>query len=74
MKISKVEPIMLRYYPKHPPRDGLANIPYRDVLLVSIETDEGIAGIGEGFALGCLIVYGHSWKNVCSLCCLERIR
>ncbi len=54
MKISKVEPIMLRYYPKHPPRDGLANIPYRDVLLVSIETDEGIAGIGEGFALGCL--------------------
>ena len=52
MKISKVEPIMLRYYPKHPPRDGLANIPYRDVLLVSIETDEGIAGIGEGFALG----------------------
>lgn len=54
MLITKVEPIKLRYYPKSPLRDGLAPIPYRDVFLLKIETDVGIYGIGEGFALGCL--------------------
>ena len=33
---------------------ALAAIPTRDVFLVQIETDEGISGIGEGFALGSL--------------------
>ena len=54
MNITRVEPIKLRYYPRKPPRDGLASIPYRDVFLVKIETDEEIYGIGEGFALGCM--------------------
>ncbi|MCC8025974.1 MAG: mandelate racemase/muconate lactonizing enzyme family protein [Clostridium sp.] len=54
MIITKVEPIMLQYQPQSAPRDGLSNIPTRDVLLVKIETDEGITGIGEGFALGAL--------------------
>ncbi len=54
MKITKVEPIMLCYTPTRASRDGLANIPTKDVFLVKIYTDEGIVGIGEGFALGCL--------------------
>lgn len=52
--ITGVEPIMLCYRPENAPRDGLANIPTRDVFLVRIHTDEGITGIGEGFALGSL--------------------
>ena len=54
MVITAVEPIMRCYTPKNAPRDGLANIPTRDVFLVKIHTDEGITGIGEGFALGSL--------------------
>ena len=54
MKITQVNPIKLKFFPKNPPRDGLAGISSRDVFLVQIMTDEGIEGIGEGFALGCL--------------------
>ena len=54
MKIVEVNPIKLKYFPKNPPRDGLAGIPSRDVFLVEIVTDEGIKGYGEGFALGTL--------------------
>ena len=54
MIITDVKPIKLQFWPKNPPRDGLAAIPTRDVFLVQIETDEGISGIGEGFALGSL--------------------
>lgn len=54
MKITEVNPIKLKFFPKNPPRDGLAGIPSRDVFLVEIQTDEGIKGIGEGFALGSL--------------------
>ena len=54
MKITEVNPIKLKFFPKNPPRDGLAGIPSRDVYLVEIKTDEGISGIGEGFALGSL--------------------
>lgn len=54
MIITQVEPIMLAYLPKNPPRDGLSGITTRDVLLVQIHTDEGMIGIGEGFALGSL--------------------
>lgn len=52
MKITSIEPIKLRYYPKIPLKDGLAGIPSREVFLVKVHTDEGITGIGEGFALG----------------------
>ncbi len=54
MIITKVEPIRLCYTPAHAPRDGLAGIPTRDVLLVKVHTDEGIVGVGEGFCLGAL--------------------
>ena len=54
MIITAVEPIMLCYKPEAAPRDGLANIPTRDVFLVKVHTDEGINGIGEGFALSSL--------------------
>lgn len=54
MKITEIEPIMLSYLPKRPPRDGLSGIAKRDVFLVKVYTDEGISGIGEGFALGSL--------------------
>lgn len=54
MVITKVEPIKLRYCPQKPLWDGLADIPSRDVFLLKLSTDEGIYGIGEGFALGCL--------------------
>jgi len=54
VKISGIESILLSYLPKNPPRDGLSGIPTRDVYLVKITTDEGITGIGEGFALGSL--------------------
>lgn len=54
MKIIDVESILLSYLPKRPPRDGLSGISTRDVYLVKIKTDEGIEGIGEGFALGSL--------------------
>ena len=54
MKITAVEPIKLQFWPPNPPRDGLAAIPTRDVFLVRVDTDEGISGIGEGFALGSL--------------------
>ena len=40
MIITNVEPIMLCYKPKNAPRDGLANIPARDVFLVKVHTDE----------------------------------
>lgn len=52
MKITKVTPIGLRFFPARPPQDGLGAIAARDVVLVEIETDEGISGIGECFALG----------------------
>ena len=54
MIITAVEPIMLCYKPEAAPRDGLANIPTRDVFLVKVHTDEGITGSGEGFALSSL--------------------
>lgn len=54
MKITEVNPIKLKFFPKNPPRDGLAGIPSRDVYLVEIKTDTNISGIGEGFALGSL--------------------
>jgi L-alanine-DL-glutamate epimerase-like enolase superfamily enzyme len=54
MKITDVKTIKLQFRPSRNPRDGLANIPTRDVLLVQVDTDEGITGIGEGFALGAL--------------------
>ncbi len=54
MVIKNIKPIKLKYFPKNPPRDGLAAIPSRDVFLVEIETDTGIKGYGEGFALGSL--------------------
>lgn len=54
MKITGVTPIKLQFWPRNPPRDGLAAIPTRDVFLVQIDTDEGVSGIGEGFALGSL--------------------
>lgn len=54
MKITNIESILLSYTPKRPPRDGLSGISTRDVFLVKITTDEGIQGIGEGFALGSL--------------------
>lgn len=54
MKITAVEPILLSYLPENPPRDGLSGIQTRDVFLVKIHTDEGIVGVGEGFALGSL--------------------
>ena len=43
MIITDVKPIKLQFWPKNPPRDGLAAIPTRDVFLVQIETDEGIS-------------------------------
>ncbi len=52
MKITEINPIKLRFFPKNPPRDGLAGIASRDVFLVEVKTDGGITGIGEGFALG----------------------
>lgn len=54
MKITDIEPILLSYLPKNPPRDGLSGISTRDVFLVKVKTDEGIEGVGEGFALGSL--------------------
>jgi L-alanine-DL-glutamate epimerase-like enolase superfamily enzyme len=54
VKITEIEPILLSYTPKRPPRDGLSGISSRDVFLVKISTDDGISGIGEGFALGSL--------------------
>lgn len=54
MKIIDIEPILLSYLPDKPPRDGLSGIQTRDVFLLKIKTDEGIEGIGEGFALGSL--------------------
>jgi L-alanine-DL-glutamate epimerase-like enolase superfamily enzyme len=54
MKITEIEPILLSYTPKRPPRDGLSGISTRDVFLVRVRTDEGIEGIGEGFSLGTL--------------------
>lgn len=54
MKISGIKTHKLSYTPKRPPRDGLSGISTRDVILVEIETDEGITGIGEGFALASL--------------------
>ena len=52
MKITSIEPIKLRFFPKTPLKDGLAGIPSREVFLVQVHTDEGIVGLGEGFALG----------------------
>ena len=52
MKITSIEPIKLRFFPKAPLKDGLAGIPSREVFLVQVHTDEGIVGLGEGFALG----------------------
>jgi L-alanine-DL-glutamate epimerase-like enolase superfamily enzyme len=54
LKITNLESILLSYLPLNPPRDGLSGISTRDVYLVRITTDEGIEGIGEGFALGSL--------------------
>ena len=54
MRITKVEPIMLRHTPQKALADGLTAIPSREVLLVKISTDEGIEGIGEGFSLASL--------------------
>jgi D-arabinonate dehydratase len=54
MKIIDIESILLSYLPDKPPRDGLSGIQTRDVFLLKIKTDEGIEGIGEGFALGSL--------------------
>jgi L-alanine-DL-glutamate epimerase-like enolase superfamily enzyme len=54
MKITNVRSIKLQFHPKRNPRDGMADIPTRDVLLVQIDTDEGVTGTGEGFALGAL--------------------
>ncbi|MET3506688.1 mandelate racemase/muconate lactonizing enzyme family protein [Halalkalibacter oceani] len=54
MRITNIETIMLSYLPSKPPRDSLSGIQTRDVFLVKVDTDEGIIGIGEGFALGSL--------------------
>lgn len=54
MKITAINPIKLRFGPNNGLADGLAPIAYRDVFLVEVVTDEGIKGIGEGFALGSL--------------------
>lgn len=54
MKIVAINPIKLRFTPSTGLADGLAAIPSRDVFLVEVVTDEGIVGIGEGFALGSL--------------------
>ena len=54
MKIAKIHSIKLRFTPKNGLADGLAPIDSREVFLVKVLTDEGIVGIGEGFALGCL--------------------
>ncbi len=54
MKITAIEPIKLRFTPANSLADGLAPIASREVFLVKVQTDAGIEGIGEGFALGCL--------------------
>jgi D-arabinonate dehydratase len=54
LQITAIRPIKLRFTPVNGLADGLAAIPSRDVFLVQVETDEGITGIGEGFALGSL--------------------
>ena len=54
MKITEIKTIKLQFEPTRNLRDGLANIPTRDGLLVQVNTDAGISGIGEGFALGAL--------------------
>ncbi|MDB4894244.1 MAG: hypothetical protein JWN15_506, partial [Firmicutes bacterium] len=54
MQITAIRPIKLRFTPVNGLADGLAAIPSRDVFLVEVQTDEGITGIGEGFALGSL--------------------
>ncbi|BCV24610.1 MAG TPA: mandelate racemase/muconate lactonizing enzyme family protein [Firmicutes bacterium] len=60
MRIRRIKPVKLRYTPEKGLADGLAPIASRDVFLVQIETDEGITGIGEGFALGSL----HSMETI----------
>ena len=54
MKITGIQPIKLRFTPQSGLADGLAPIGSREVFLVKVLTDEGLTGIGEGFALGCL--------------------
>lgn len=54
MRIMAIIPIKLRFSPGNGLSDGLAPIANRDVFLVEIRTDDGITGIGEGFALGSL--------------------
>ncbi|MTI79684.1 MAG: mandelate racemase/muconate lactonizing enzyme family protein [Firmicutes bacterium] len=54
MKITNIITHKLSYLPKNPPRDGLSGISTRDVILVEVETDVGIIGVGEGFALASL--------------------
>jgi D-arabinonate dehydratase len=52
--ITAIRSIKLRFMPSNGLADGLAPIASRDVFLVEVETDEGITGVGEGFALGSL--------------------
>lgn len=54
VKVTGIESIKLRFTPKTGLADGLAPIDSREVFLVKVQTDEGVTGIGEGFALGCL--------------------
>jgi L-alanine-DL-glutamate epimerase-like enolase superfamily enzyme len=54
MKITDIKTIKLQYATKKNFADGQAPIAYRDAFLVEVHTDEGIIGIGEGFALGSL--------------------
>ena len=72
MKITQVNPIKLKCFPKNPPRDGLAGISSRDVFLVQIMTDEGIEGIGEGFALGCLDSLEPITNETLKMCIRDR--
>ncbi|XBS68844.1 hypothetical protein ABK905_20095 [Acerihabitans sp. KWT182] len=52
MKISDIKVIPLRYTYENPIGDALSTINARQALLIKIETDSGIYGMGEAFTYG----------------------
>jgi len=52
MKITRVTTTSLRYRREKPMADALNFIPERQSLLVHVDTDEGIAGVGEAACFG----------------------
>ena len=51
MIITDVKPIKLQFWPKNPPRDGLAAIPTRDVFLVQLEERFQVQVVSQGFTV-----------------------